>query len=189
MTTVFIGGSRRITRLNQAVAQRLNTIAEKQIPVLVGDANGADKVVQAYLRGEGYERVTVYCTGDVCRNNLGNWPVTHVEPRGNARRRNRRFFTLKDRAMSSKATHGLMLWDGTSLGTLVNIVRLRREGRPTVVYVQPNSSFVDVKDDEDLAKLVEYGTTELLSDAEQVVAAEMGESIQKASSSANLMLF
>jgi len=189
MTTVFIGGSRRITRLSQAVTQRLNTIVVKKLPIVVGDASGADKSVQAFLRNRDYERVTVYCTGDVCRNNLGNWSVVHIEPTGKSTRRDRAFFTLKDRAMSSKATHGLMLWDGASLGTLVNIVRLRREGRPVVVYVQPSDSFIDVRDDETLAELVNYSTAELLADAEQLVGAELGQPAQQAPSSPNLALF
>lgn len=186
MTTVFIGGSRRITRLNEAVTRRLNTIAEKQIPVLVGDANGADKAVQAHFGGMGYARVTVYCTGDTCRNNVGGWPVTRIQPTGSGRRKDRKFFTLKDRAMSARATHGLMLWDGVSLGTLVNVVRLRREGRPAVVYVQPSASFVDVKEDGDLAKLAKYSASELLIEAQHAVAAEECES---APGSENLPLF
>lgn len=175
MTTVFIGGSRKIVRLDKAVTLRLETIVEKQIPVLLGDANGADKAVQAYFRDVRYPHVTVYCTGDDCRNNLGGWRETHIRPTGNARRKDRKFFTLKDRAMSSAATHGLMLWDGDSLGTLVNIVRLRRENRVAVVYVKSKGSFVDVRSDKDLNDLKEYSSEELLAEAERAVASEIGE--------------
>lgn len=188
MTTVFIGGSRSVSRLNDAVKRRLNTIIQKQIPVLVGDANGADKAIQSHFRDMAYELVTIFCTGDVCRNKLADWPVTHIQPTESARRKDRTFFTLKDRAMTSKATHGFMLWDAESLGTLANVVRLQREGRPVVVYVQPTNAFVDVRRHQDLLALAKYCTPELLSRAEQSVASELGE-LSKATTFENLPLF
>ena len=49
MKAVFIGGSRRISRLNAEVRSRLDRIVDQKLPVLVGDANGADRSVQQYL--------------------------------------------------------------------------------------------------------------------------------------------
>ena len=46
MTKVFIGGSRRVTRLNADVQRRIDKIIEQGFPILVGDANGADKAIQ-----------------------------------------------------------------------------------------------------------------------------------------------
>jgi len=46
MTRVFIGGSRRLTRLNADVQRRIDKIIEQGFPILVGDANGADKAVR-----------------------------------------------------------------------------------------------------------------------------------------------
>ena len=76
MTKVFIGGSRKIGRLGPEVRQRLDRIIEKKIQVLIGDANGADKAVQMYLRSRGYYRVQVFCMDGVCRNNVGGWGNT-----------------------------------------------------------------------------------------------------------------
>src|SRR5260370_7876615 len=76
MTKVFIGGSRGITRLNEEVRARLDEIIRKELFVLVGDANGADKAVQSYLYQCGYNRVEGFCTGGHCRNNVGYWKVT-----------------------------------------------------------------------------------------------------------------
>jgi hypothetical protein len=188
MTTVFIGGSRKISRLDEAVRHRLGAIVEKRFPVVIGDANGADKSVQTYLRDVGYEQVTVYCTGDTCRNNVGSWPIEHIDPPPTDRRKDRKFFTLKDRAMSRRATHGLMLWDGESLGTLVNVVRLRRENRASVVYVEPQRSFVEVKTDGDLTALAKAYGTGLFAEAERAVASEFDEP-SPAPASANLALF
>jgi len=143
MTKVFIGGSRRISRLTEDVSARLQRIVDRGFAVLVGDANGADKAVQLYLNGKGYRNVVVFCSGEACRNNVGNWPKHRVET--NSRKRDRAFFTMKDRAMTNEATVGFMLWDGQSLGTLRNIARLLRQDKPTVVYNAPEHAFLEVR--------------------------------------------
>jgi hypothetical protein len=38
--------------------------------------------------------------------------------------------------MAAQATVGLMLWDGESRGTLLNVLRLVAQGKPVVVYNQ-----------------------------------------------------
>jgi hypothetical protein len=78
MKKVFIGGSRRISRLNAEVRQRLDNIIAKRFPIVIGDANGADRAVQQYLLSKGYADVEVFCVGGYCRNNLGNWPSRKV---------------------------------------------------------------------------------------------------------------
>jgi len=67
MTKVFIGGSRKLTRLNKEVKKRLDNIIGRGFTVLVGDANGADKAVQRYLAGENYDSVEVLCMAGGCR--------------------------------------------------------------------------------------------------------------------------
>ena len=47
--------------------------------------------------------------------------------------------------MAAEATVGLMLWDGESHGTLMNVVRLSTAGKPVVVYVQPRKSFLEIR--------------------------------------------
>jgi len=64
MTTVFLSGSRKISRLDEDVRKRLSTIVEKKFRVIVGDANGADKAFQTYLAGMDYANVTVFCSGE-----------------------------------------------------------------------------------------------------------------------------
>ena len=90
MTSEFIGGSRRITRLEAEVRRRLDRIVEKGLPVVIGAA----------------------------------------------------------------ATVGLMLWDGQSRGTLMNVLRLADRNKLVVVYVQPRKSFVDVRTHSDLSALL-----------------------------------
>ena len=46
MKTVFIGGSRKLPRLNSTVRARLNSVIASNCKVVVGEAGGADKAVQ-----------------------------------------------------------------------------------------------------------------------------------------------
>ena len=139
MMKVFIGGSRGITRLNPEVRKRLDEIIRKQLFVLVGDANGADKAVQGYLHERGYDRVEVFCSGGHCRNNLGSWKVTSVPaPPG---RRDFGFYEAKDRKMTEESSVGLMLWDGKSRGTLSNVQRLLDLGKKVLIWIAPEKKF------------------------------------------------
>jgi hypothetical protein len=152
MTKVFIGGSRRITRLDTDVKQRIDRIIEKRLPVIVGDANGADKAVQDYLRSKSYEQVEVFCSGDECRNNAGHWPVRRVPVSG--KEKGFDFYATKDRAMADEASVGLMLWDRKSAGTLMNILRLIRQDKKVAVYVSPDRAFLEVKAESDWNAIV-----------------------------------
>ncbi len=142
-TKVFIGGSRRLSRLNEDIRRRLDSIVEKGITVIVGDANGADKAVQRYLADKGYEKVVVFCMAGVCRNNIRNWPTRDVAAGPGARGFS--YYATKDRAMGGEADYGLMLWDGSSRGTLTSIVDLALRGKPVVVYLAPSKSFVTLR--------------------------------------------
>ena len=149
MTKVFIGGSRRISRLDADVKRRIDRIIEKRLQVLVGDANGADKAVQEYLRSKGYDLVEVFCSGDACRNNQGGWATRTIPVPNNGKRKDFSFYATKDRAMADEATVGLMLWDGESVGTVMNVLRLIRNRKMAVVYVAPDHELVDVKTESD----------------------------------------
>jgi hypothetical protein len=153
MTMVFIGGSRRVSHLDADVRRRLEAMIRKRLPVVVGDANGADKAVQQFFQGRDYSRVTVFCSGKECRNNLGNWPVRCVRANGN--KKDFRFFAAKDRAMAAEASVGLMIWDGKSAGTLLNVFRLVRLQKKVVVYLAPSRRFVEVKTETDWEALMQ----------------------------------
>jgi hypothetical protein len=152
VTRVFIGGSRRVTRLEAEVRRRLDRIVEKGLPVVIGDANGADRAVQRYLNDRQFGRVEVFSADESPRNNAGGWPVRVIRP-GHARR-DFDYYATKDRAMAAAATVGLMLWDGQSRGTLMNVLRLADRNKPVVVYVQPRRGFVDVRTQRDLSALL-----------------------------------
>jgi hypothetical protein len=147
MSAVFIGGSRRLGRMNAELSRRLDNIINKEICVLVGDANGFDRATQAYLADRGYGRVVVYCTAGTCRNNIGDWTVHTVEYEG--RDRGRAFYTAKDDAMLRDANYGLFAWDHKSEGTLRNVRKMAEQGKPSVVYISPMKRFITVRNVED----------------------------------------
>lgn len=143
MNKVFVGGSRRISRLSAEVRQRLDRIIDNSLDVIIGDANGADKAVQAYLSEKGYSAVEVFCSGSECRNNVASWPVRSISA---DKRRRSSFYSTKDRAMADEASYGLMIWDGKSIGTLMNVFRLVQRDKPVVVFVAPDKQFSELKD-------------------------------------------
>jgi hypothetical protein len=170
VSTVFIGGSRHLANLPDSVRQRIDRIVEQSLPVLVGDANGADKAVQKYLLARQHKNVTVYCTGGECRNNVGNWPVRAVPAPG--KKKDFRYYAAKDQLMAQDADLGLMLWDGASPGTLANVMRLLRLHKSAVVYVDPAGDFVIVKSPADWEHLLSFCSSELKARVEHEVAEE-----------------
>ena len=170
MTKVFIGGSRRIRTLDADVKERIDRIVEKRLPVVLGDASGADSAVQEYLQSKGYDLVEVFCSGDACRNNKGRWPTRTVQP---ARaRRDFAFYAAKDRVMADEASFGLMVWDKESVGTLMNVFRLLRHHRKIVLYVAPDHQFVDVQSEDDWQRLIAGCSAKLRARIEREATAE-----------------
>jgi probable addiction module antidote protein len=143
MNTVFVGGSRQVSRLSAQVQERLKNITISGSHVIVGDANGADKAVQKFLLNQSYDKVTVYCSGDSCRNNLGQWQTRYIQTPMDARGFD--FYAVKDREMAREADFGLMIWDGKSFGTLLNILRLVRGGKKAVLLNVPESTATTFK--------------------------------------------
>ena len=170
MSKVFIGGSRSITRLPADVRDRIDRIVEKRLMVLVGDANGTDRAVQRYLHRKRYDLVEVFCAGGDCRNNVGGWQVRSVS--ANGKRKDFGFFATKDRAMATEASVGLMLWNGKSKGTLMNVLRLVAREKTAVVYIAPTREFVDLRTRADVGPLFARCAPELRQRLEHEAAAE-----------------
>lgn len=152
MSVVFIGGSRGVSRLPPEVVERLNNIIESRFPVLVGDAGGADKAVQKHLLDSQYDKVTVFCSGETCRNNLGHWKTANITPSNAAK--GFQFYAAKDREMARKAEFGLMIWDGNSAGTLLNVLRLMRAGKKAVLINVPEKKSLTFKAAADWTKFL-----------------------------------
>lgn len=143
MNTIFIGGSREVTKLPADVLPRLDEIIKKGHHVIVGDANGADKAVQTYLANHNYKHVTLYVSGDKPRNNVGRWNIHSVT--ADSKAKDYHFFAAKDREMARRADFGLMIWDGKSPGTLLNLVRLVQGNKIAVLYNVPLKQTINLK--------------------------------------------
>lgn len=154
MPTVFIAGSIKIKRLHPLFVERISNIVRDGMPVVVGDADGADASIQAELFAQSASDVTVFCAGEKPRNNLGDWPVQRV--RSSAQPGTRAFFTAKDIKMAERAEFGLMLWDAASTGTLSNVLELLSQGKKCVVFVNRETKFLNVKQGDDILDLVSY---------------------------------
>jgi hypothetical protein len=152
MTNIFIGGSRKIARLTQPVQQRLDNIINNNFIVLVGDASGVDLQIQKYLFAQNYTNVIVFCTGNRCRNNVGQWETRTVETDKHSKGFS--FYALKDLQMAKEATYGFMIWDAKSKGTLNNVLNLLRLEKKILVYFAPTQSFQTVRTADDLHNLL-----------------------------------
>lgn len=152
MNKVFLGGSRKLPRLNSAIRAELRKLMADEHLVLVGDAAGADKAVQTFFAEEGYRDVVVYCMDGLCRNNVGGWEVHPVDSGG--KRRGFDYFAMKDAEMSRDADNGFMFWDGKSRGTLNNVWNLLRQEKATRIYLSPSKSFRTVKSIADFQALL-----------------------------------
>ena len=173
MIKVFVGGSRHISRLNAQVRKRLDNIIQKELPVLIGDANGADKAIQQYLHSQDYRNVEVFCSGGLCRNNLGQWEVRIVP--AETRERNFQFYSTKDRVMAQEATVGFMMWDGKSIGTLLNVLRLLSQQKKVVIYIVPEKRFLELKSGAEWGAFIDHYDIKLRHRVEQRATLETPE--------------
>ena len=151
MTTVFIGGSRAVSRLNAIIRERLDDLIQKHCHIYIGDANGADKAVQQHFASRSYPNVTVFCM-EACRNNVGGWGTRKIH--ADAMRKDFAYHATKDIAMAREAGCGVMLWDGRSKGTLHNILNLIRADKKVLVYFSPERAFYKLSTAEDLDALL-----------------------------------
>jgi len=132
MAMIFMGGSRDIFELPPPAIERIGSIVAAEHGVLIGDAPGADAEMQGLLAGYNYEHVGVFHARAEPRNNLGDWATYHVPPPSGAKGFG--VHAAKDREMARRAEFGLMVWDGISPGTCLNVLRLVIIGNPCVVY-------------------------------------------------------
>jgi hypothetical protein len=162
--TVFIGGSRAVSKLNPLIRQRLDNLIEKNCTILIGDAAGADKAVQTHFAERKYSNVVVFCMEE-CRNNVGAWPTRNIEPPNS--RKDFTYYSAKDLVMSQEAEYGLMLWDAKSKGTLQNMLNLVGAGKWTLVYFAPTKDFHVLASEQDFQTLLARCDKRSLDSAER----------------------
>jgi len=161
MKTVFLSGSRNISRLNDAIRQRLDNMASNNLNIIVGDANGADKAMQGYLSEIRYRNVTVFYVAEHCRNNVGGWATRSVAANPSLSGRN--FYSTKDKEMARLADFGFVLWDGKSIGSIGNVFELLNAGKNVVLYYAPDKEFHSLRTENELMSLLQKCDPETLA--------------------------
>jgi hypothetical protein len=154
----------------------LDQIIQRQLGVLIGDANGADKTIQKYLSDCHYPNVIVFCTAGECRNNVGGWPVRSVDSHHKVK--DFTYYTAKDAAMAREAEFGLMLWDGESVGTMVNVARLVSAGKPVVLYVLPAKEVYTLKTPTELENVLSASPRDVMTKVQRYIAEHAREFAQ-----------
>ena len=100
---------------------------------LVGDCYGVDAAVQKYLESKGYNNVTIYCSGEIPRNNFITGAKVHSCAEAAKGLTGSAFHYAKDIQMAQDCDQALMVWDGKSKGTGKNIRRIKEMGKPNKV--------------------------------------------------------
>ena len=178
-STVFIGGSRHVSRLPAEARTRVDNIASSGHRVVVGDANGADKAVQQHLLDAAYKNVTVFCSGKSCRNNLGEWPTHHVDvPKA---LKGFQFYAAKDREMAREADFGLMIWDAKSAGTILNVLRLVRLNKKAVLVNANDKHTTSFKTSADWDEFLSSASAERRSDLRERATEEEWSPVRQTS--------
>jgi hypothetical protein len=149
---------------------RLERMIKKELPIIIGDANGVHKAVQQYLNSRNYLNVEVFCSGHVCRNNIGNWKQRKLS--ATVRDKTFDFYATKDRIMADDAAVGFMVWDGKSRGTILNVFRLLKRQKKAVVYNVAEERFYELKTRVHWEEFISHCTGELRKKVEQQAAHE-----------------
>ena len=131
--TIFLGGSKIITRLDERIKEDLIDYMNLGYNILIGDSLGADKEMQKLLAENGYPFVTVYYSGDRPRFNLGNWKTKHISSNKYLSDFERQ--KLKDNQMAIDCDFGYMIMQGQTKGTMANINELLEQNKHCYVMM------------------------------------------------------
>lgn len=147
---MFVSGSSKMQskedgyyreKLPKTISDFLDNTMQKKSRVLIGDAPGADTMVQQYLADKGYLDVHVYVSGDDVRFNAGKnlgWKVHHIDS-SEFEFGSKEWHATKDKAMSTKATSGMaIILDEGAKATRKNIDRLIDSKKDVFIYQLDN---------------------------------------------------
>ena len=131
---VFVGGGKTIGHLPNKVVSTLDSFMERGEHIIVGDAHGCDLAFQTYLHSKGYPHVTVYCSGEKCRFNVGTgtWEEKHIDVPEAIE--GYEFYREKDYAMINDCDCALLVYERRSLATRSYIYNLKALGKPVFAF-------------------------------------------------------
>ena len=156
--TIFLGGSKIITSLDDRIKEDLIDYMNLGYNILIGDRIGADKEIQKLLAENGYPLVTVYFSGDRPCINLGNWTTKNVASNKYLSDFERQ--KLKDNQMAMDCNYGYMLLQSQTKGTMANINKLLEQNKTCHVKMyNKNGSYsrsATIKNENDLEWITRY---------------------------------
>ncbi len=134
--SVFISGSISIKILPQKVKESIHKIIDNQMPILVGDANGIDSLVQDYCFSLNYFNVTIYFISSqpryIASDNFALKTISVPSSIIGGRERQQE----KDKAMTDDSQYSFVIWDGKSKGSYANINRAFEQDKKIKLYAQ-----------------------------------------------------
>lgn len=148
---VMLGGSLRLRALPKPLRPELEDLVEGGNSFLIGDAGGIDAHFQRLFKEWGVSQVLVHYSGLEPRYNLGSWPSQRID--SGLKSTSAAMHGAKDRVMVASADRGLMVWDGSSVGTITNILDLAGSLKPWALWLVDGDSATNYKTVEELRRL------------------------------------
>jgi len=105
------------------VKERVDETVERGIAIVVGEAPGASRLYQDYLKTKGYRNVVVGYAVRL-RYNAGNWKVVQYG----------RNLKERERNMIEDCDSAIIIWVNNSGVIAENLELLKRLGKPTYLY-------------------------------------------------------
>jgi len=139
---VFISGSISIKKLPNKVKESILKIIDKNLEILVGDANGIDSLIQDFCKEKQYFNVTVYTIELLPRYKADEkFNIIKVNV-SNDIKKDRQRQQEKDKQMTLDSDYSLIVWDGKSKGSYSNIIRAIDNNQKAKVYLIEINDFL-----------------------------------------------
>jgi len=139
---VFISGSISIKKLPNKVKESILKIIDKNLEILVGDANGIDSLIQDFCKEKQYFNVIVYTIEFLPRYKADEkFNVIKVNVSKDIKK-DRQRQQEKDKQMTLDSNYSLVIWDGKSKGSYANIIRAIDNNQKTKVYLTEINDFL-----------------------------------------------
>jgi len=151
---LFISGSKSILKLEKSSIKLIERALQNKHQILIGDADGIDRIIQEYLKNAGYSDVTVYCVESNCRNNIGGWNTKNIPSK--IKSKGFRYYVQKDLAMAQDGDVAFMIWDRKSAGTLNNVLNMLELSKPSTVVEAHDGKIIQIQTINDFKKLIDF---------------------------------
>lgn len=124
-STLLLMGSKsfRAQKLPSKIAQKIDEAIAHSMKIIVGEAPGACRLYQDYIKSRKYTNVVVGHAKSI-RYNAGNWKTVHY---GNS-------VTERERNMIEDCDSAVIIWADNSGVIAENLEILKRSGKPTFLY-------------------------------------------------------